>query len=110
MKKFKKLMLVGMMALVLIGVQATSHALTLGFYDFNGNFLLVADGGPMILSGGITPDGIVTYSGPVGSNWSVNVTTGISKPLIGSAEMPQIRLKFCKYDFARSGASKIRDS
>jgi hypothetical protein len=32
--------------------------------------------------------GIISYVGPVGANWIVNVTTGLSKPVLGSALVP----------------------
>ena len=80
MKKFKKLMLVGMMALVLIGVQATSHALTLGFSDGMGGSLFLQDNSDFL-----------SYSGPVGSNsnWFITVLSGSSS---GTASGPVIGL------------------
>lgn len=88
MKKFKKLMLVGMMALVLIGVQATSHALTLGFSDGIADLQFVTDNGP----GDLNPlTGGITYIGSFsGAYWTFNLTTGLSKPILGSASSPYI--------------------
>src|SRR5713226_8880891 len=34
--------------------------------------------------------GAITYIGPVGSNWSLNVTTGLTKPAVGSALAPEL--------------------
>jgi hypothetical protein len=74
---------------LLLGIQSTSHALTLGFYDFVNPAFFVGDN----LPGDINPlVGVITFSGPIGANWLVNVTTGISKPIIGSAVNPQIDL------------------
>ena len=36
--------------------------------------------------------GAVTYVGAVGSNWWLNVTTGVTKPALGSAGSPQMDL------------------
>ncbi|HBH61495.1 MAG TPA: hypothetical protein DDX85_07110, partial [Nitrospiraceae bacterium] len=36
--------------------------------------------------------GAVTYVGAVGTNWWLNVTTGITKPALGSAGSPQMDL------------------
>jgi hypothetical protein len=37
-------------------------------------------------------DGVVTYNGTVGSNWIVNVSTGITKPLMGAEDNPYLDL------------------
>ena len=34
--------------------------------------------------------GAITYNGAVGPNWSVNVTSGLTKPALGSAAQPQM--------------------
>ena len=73
---------------VLMGIKSTSHALTLGFNDFDNPSFYVADNS----GSDINPlTGVVTFSGPIGA-WLVNVTTGISKPIIGSEAAPQIDL------------------
>ena len=74
---------------ILLGVQSTSHALTLGFNDFVSPVFYVTDNQAGV---DINPlVGVITYSGPIG-NWIVNVTTGLSKPVIGTAGAPQIDL------------------
>ena len=37
--------------------------------------------------------GSVSYSGPIGSNWIATVSSGASKPLLGSAAAPQVDLQ-----------------
>lgn len=76
---------------LLLGIQSTSHALTLGFNDFVNPTFFVTDNQPGP-GGDINPlIGVITFSGPIGA-WSVNVTTGVSKPVLGSAVAPQLDL------------------
>jgi len=49
----------------------------------------VADGS--LLDGNLLA-GAVTYIGAVGPNWIVNVSTGLTKPLMGSAALPEMDL------------------
>lgn len=103
---FKKTIIAGMMALALLfGVQTSSHALVLGFNDFDPSTTdpFVFDNGP----GDINPAlGAVTFNGPIGS-WIVNVTTGLSKPLIGSAGAPQMDLNSINVTSATGGNLRI---
>jgi hypothetical protein len=73
---------------LLLGIQSTSHALTLWFNDFTNPIFSVVDGSPQD-SNGVT--GAVTFNGAIGT-WVVNVTTGVSKPVFGSAADPQLDL------------------
>ena len=88
MKKFKKLMLVGMMALVLIGVQATSYALTIAWIDGTnriGGFLMDNQ------TGDLDPRaGFITWAGTLNNNWSINLT-GTSNSIV-SPNDPQMGL------------------
>ncbi|NWF55905.1 MAG: PEP-CTERM sorting domain-containing protein [Syntrophaceae bacterium] len=83
----KRIFLIFLISLgILWGVQSASHALTIGFNDgVNPGFYVadnsLQDSNPLV--------GVVTFIGSIG-NWAVNVTTGISKPIIGSASSPQI--------------------
>lgn len=88
--KTLKLLAVSAMVVIslLLGVQSTSHALTLGFNDFVNPVFFVADGS---LQDANSLIGVVTYIGTIGA-WTVNVTTGLSKPIIGSAAVPQLDL------------------
>jgi len=88
MKKFKKLMLVGMMALVLIGIQATSHALTIAWIDaktLTGGFVMDNQ------TGDLDPRaGFITWAGTLNNNWSINLT-GTSNSIV-SPNDPQMGL------------------
>jgi hypothetical protein len=93
MKGIKKLMVVAMVALgVLIGAQSLSYAISytgLYLYDNLGSSLYVYDQG----AGDSNPlVGAVTYVGPLGSNWYLNVSTGQTYPNIGSQSSPSIDL------------------
>lgn len=56
--------------------------------------LLVEDDGPLDAS---TVPGVVVYSGPVGSNWYLNVNTGLTKPILGSSTDPSMDLNVSDY-------------
>lgn len=87
---------------LLLGVQSTSHALTLWFDDFVNPIFFVTDNqaGP---GGDLNPlVGVITFSGSYG-NWIVNTTTGISKPVIGSAAAPQMDLVSVNVSSAAGG-------
>lgn len=73
----------------IVSLTPDAHAvLMLSLDDGNGNAVTVTDDGV----GDIYPNaGTVTYLGPVGS-WFINATTGISKPIIGSADNPEMDL------------------
>ena len=88
--KIMKLMPISVMIVVvlLLGFQSTSHALTLSFYDFVNPVFFVEDGSAKDSS---PLAGVVTFNGTIG-DWIVNVTTGVSKPVLGSAASPEIDL------------------
>ena len=80
---------IAMAAMAIAGLPSAVSALTLGFNDFVNPIFYVADNGP----GDVDPlVGAITYSGPIGADWLVNVTTGISKPLLGSSSQPNLDL------------------
>jgi len=91
MKQLKKILFVGMMALpLLIGIQTLSQATPLQIFLDDGinPAVLVQDGGAGDIN---TTDGAVTFSGSIG-NWTVNVTTALTYPALGSAALPQLDL------------------
>jgi hypothetical protein len=99
----KKKMIVSLMVAIglILGIQVTSHALTLGFNDFVNPIFFVVDNG----AGDSSPlVGVVTFNGTIGTDWIVNVTTGISKPVIGSAGAPQIDLNSVNVSSTVDGA------
>lgn len=52
-------------------------------------FLTVADNGQYDSD---STDGVVTYNGALGANWTMNVSTGNTKPEVGSATDPKLQL------------------
>jgi hypothetical protein len=94
------------LALVLVllfGFHSTSNAsLILGLFDFaSSTWTFVGDGAPTDQSGAA---GVVTFNGSIG-NWTVNVTTGISKPILGSAALPDMDLN--SVDVSSSGGGHL---
>jgi hypothetical protein len=86
----KRLVILSMVAAgLLLGIQSASHAaLVLSLNDNDGHIVTVADGGVGDLN---VDTGVITYLGSLGV-WRYNVTTGFSKPLIGTAAYPNIDL------------------
>jgi hypothetical protein len=88
MKKVMMMMcvLAFVFALAVPGVQATPYIL---LDDGNGNTATITDNG----AGDIlnTTLGAIQFSGALG-NWIVNVTTGITMPVLGSATSPNLDL------------------
>jgi hypothetical protein len=92
MKTIRFLVVSAMVGVVLLlGIQSTSHALTLGFNDFVNPMFFVTDNQPGPGGDQNPLVGVITFIGPIG-NWIVNTTTGLSKPIIGSAAAPQLDL------------------
>jgi hypothetical protein len=84
----------------LVGIQSESYGLTIGLSD-GATEVFVTDGGAKDLN---PLTGAVTYSGAIGS-WIVNVTTGVSKPILGSASSPIIDLNSIN---VTGGAGKLK--
>lgn len=106
MKSVKTGILSMMVALaVVVGVQSNSNALTLGFNDFVNPTIYVTDNQAGVDLNPLV--GVVTYSGSfAGTNWLVNVTTGISKPVLGSASNPEIDMN--SVNVTSGGAGHLR--
>lgn len=73
---------------LLLGIQSTSHALMKLWLGDGITTVIITDEGPGDLYSGF---GVITYSGAIG-NWIVNVTTGISYPVMGSPGIPYLDL------------------
>ncbi len=94
---------IGIVLAIFLGVQSTSHALELGFNDFVNPIFIVADNS----ADDINPlAGVITYNGSIGGNWIVNVTTGVSKPVLGSAAAPWMDLN--SVNITSSGGGHLR--
>ena len=52
--------------------------------------------------------GAVTYVGAVGGNWLVNITTGLSKPVVGSATVPKMDLNSVNATSGGAGTLTIK--
>jgi len=81
LKKFSTILLISFLAVFLVAGSANATP-TLTLDDGVGNSVTITDD---------DFDGVVVYSGAIGS-FIVNVTTGITKPLIGSADLPRMDL------------------
>lgn len=110
MKGFERMSLVAMIALaLLIGAQpsfATDPYFGILLSDGNSS-VTVLDGGPGDLAGATS--GVIVYNGPIG-NWIINVTTGITYPVIGSPSAPQLDLSSVNVSSMGSGALTIEAS
>ena len=74
---------------VVLTIPSVSHALSVQVSDGTNTFTC-ADGGTCE-AGSPTVDGLLTYSQAVGS-WLATVTTGVTKPTIGSSLSPALQL------------------
>lgn len=84
----KKVIMMIVFAVVLaMNVQAVQAAAVLNLNDGISSVTVVDNG-----VGDLNPlVGAITFSGPL-DNWSVNVTTGVSKPILGSSILPTLDL------------------
>jgi hypothetical protein len=86
MKSFAKILAVGA---GILGIVGSASAVPTLYLSDGLVSVTVADGDPMDAN---PLAGVVMYNGPVGANWTLNVTTGLSKPLLGSPEQPWMDL------------------
>ena len=88
----RKAVLCVMIALILlIGMQAGSHAATsmeLSLWDLENSPIVVVDNGAGDLNLTV---GAITFIGPIGK-WNVNVTTGVTYPALGTTDTPKMDL------------------
>lgn len=105
MKKNIKSLICGTVAALACAISANAASTGATIYLWDGTAAdnkTVTDGG---IGDGQASDGAVTFSGAVGSFWTINVDTGISKPNIGSAAKPSMDLAFV--DTALAGAPTL---
>ena len=108
MKKGNKLKLVGIAMLffgviMLFNIQTANATATLRLQDVNG-YLDIVDGG---IYDSNTTAGVVTYSGGFDSIWTVNVTTGITYPVLGSLSYPELDLNSVNVSSSAGGTLDI---
>lgn len=84
-----KLQIMGVMVLILVfGLQINGHAIpTLQLFD-GSNTITVVDNG---LGDASSSAGVVVFIGSIG-DWNLNVTTGLTKPVLGDASLPWLDL------------------
>lgn len=81
---------------ILLVIQSLSHA--------NAILTLQAGLDTVVLNDGGT--GVVSFNGPIG-DWNINVTTGLTKPMIGSAASPQLDVNTIDHYNGTGGAGNI---
>lgn len=88
MKSLKVFLLIAVAVLIGLAPMDAGAAAVLNLTESDGGTATVIDQG----AGDLNPlVGAITYSDPLG-DWTVNVTTGLTKPLIGSAISPHLDL------------------
>src|SRR5260370_16969610 len=83
-RSFTAILMCGLLGASLLQTAATPQ---LEISDGVTTTIVVTDQGPMDSNPTV---GAITYIGPVGPNWSLNITTGLTKPQIGSATPPEL--------------------
>jgi len=66
--------------------------------------VLVADGDPADSNPEL---GAVLYNGPVGANWTVNVSSGVSKPVVGNALVPYMDMGTLNFSSQSPGSLSV---
>jgi hypothetical protein len=103
MNRIKKHLLIGLAALAASAVSVPAHAVPQLRLSDGINTVTVTDGG----AGDINPlAGVVVFNGAIG-DFSVNVTTGITKPLLGSPTDPVLDLNSIDVTGAAGGILTI---
>lgn len=79
----------GLMGLAMLTLPSLSHALSIELSDGTNTFSCTD--GAACEAGAPSVDGVMTFAQTVGS-WLTSVTTGLSKPTVGSALLPSLQL------------------
>lgn len=104
MNKVMAIALTALIVVLSLGAQAALAIPTLYLTDNMGaTFTTIVDNGIGDINSTL---GAVTFSGAVG-NWSVNVTTGLTKPALGSAAAPILDLNSIDVSSAAGGNLRI---
>jgi hypothetical protein len=104
LKKALTLLAVGILCGIFF-ISTNVFALSIMLDDGLGNVVTRTDG----VGADPVADGVITFNGSlgVGSPWMVNVITGISKPLLGSASNPSMHLNSVNVSTIGAGSLKI---
>jgi hypothetical protein len=87
------------------GLVANATAVPTLYLSDGVNSVTVVDGG----AGDSNPlAGVVTFNGSIGLNWTLNVTTGISKPMLGSQTQPWMDLNSVNATSKGAGSLTIK--
>lgn len=77
-------------AILAVGAQYAAAVPTMRL-SAGATVITIADGGALDSNAAV---GAVTYIGAVGPIWTINVDTGLSKPLLGSASYPHMDINY----------------
>jgi hypothetical protein len=105
--KMKQVIFAGSLIVIIFAFSAAAYAGSIPVLTITDGTttVIIQDGG----IGDINPiAGVITYSGsigPEGSNWNLNVTTGITKPAAGTASNAQMDL--CTLNVSSTGAGTL---
>jgi len=89
----KRFATIGLLVLLSLAITSRAHGLAIMMLDDTlGNTITIDNNGVIVTTGTVTTNmsntatsGKITWDGTVGTNWIVNVTTGLTKPLSGTA-------------------------
>ena len=104
MKSFVKILAV---AAGVVGLVGSASAVPTLYLSDGVTSVTIADGSALDSNDAV---GVVTYNGAVGINWTLNVTTGLSKPQIGSATNPEMTLNSVNANSKGAGFLTIKFS
>ena len=108
MKRGNRLKLVGIAillfgAIMMLNIQTAHATATIRLQDVNG-YLDIVDGDSNDTNATV---GVVSYSGGFDSMWTVNVTTGITYPTLGSLSYPELDLNSVNVSSSSGGSLNI---
>lgn len=86
-----------------LGLAANANAIPMLKLTSGSAEIVVSDGG--VGDWSMAGDGVVAFNGALG-NWALNVATGVSKPMLGSADEPELDLNSVNLS-STGGASTV---
>lgn len=103
MKKFSKILMFLVLAVFLMAGSASATPL-LTLSDGSTTITVIDEG---VGDASLGTAGVVSYNGAVGTNWMVNVTTGLTKPVIGGMNFPYLDLNSVNVSSGSAGTMNI---